>query len=350
MFQQICSIENIKEAYRKTRLGKGKHKISAIDFERSESRNLRQLQKELKKGTYRPRAYHRFYVFEPKRRLIQAPSYRDKIVQHAINNVLHPVLSKRFIKDSYACIVNKGHGRALNQVQNYLQQAHREYGENNYLVKVDIAKFFYTIDHDVTIKILRKHIQCKKTLKLLKVIIRSCPDPKGLPLGNLISQLLANLYLNELDQWAKRKLGVKYYLRYADDILAITKDKESARYIKGRICNYLKKRLNLKPHPRKTRIQPSFIGLDSLGFKVYREKILLNSQAKKRSRRLIRKVLKTKQLKANSISTLNSWLSHVVKSQCLGFLKQVAREFKSLRFYTKNKLPLPLRLRLKIEI
>lgn len=326
----ICSEENLYLAYKKTRQGKNKHKMQAIIFERDMHNNIMKLRQELLDETYEVSGYNKFSVHEPKERIIYAPSYRDKIVQHAINNILSPLYNPCFINTSYACIKGKGVHAGILKITEYLKKA----SPDSYFVKVDIKKFFYSISHSKIKHILTKKIKCKFTLKLLNKIVDSSPTVKGLPLGNLTSQLLANILLNELDQYAKSTLGLKQYIRYSDDVLAITRTKEAAKrallLLKDKLVS-----LELEPNISKTWVFPIKNNIDILGIrfigKTHRllRKSILN--------RLINKIKKFPRLiqenelaihKANEI--LRSWYGHSKYARASYFIEQLLAKFKFL--------------------
>ena len=258
----------------------------------------------------------RFTVYEPKERIIDAPHYRDKIVQLAINNVLKGYYNRLFIHDSYACIDGKGTHLAVDRLSYFLRKSYWQFGDRATIVKVDIRKFFYSIDRKVLKSILRKRIRCDKTLRLICKIIDSADDisPKGLPLGNTLSQICANIYMNELDQYCKRKLGVKYYLRYADDIVIIAESKETAKQLLDEVVLFLRCNLKLEVNENKTKIFPIHQGVNTIGYKIHKTHRLLRSECKKKIRRKARKLkglLSAGTVRPEKVEQiLNSWLGH----------------------------------------
>lgn len=282
MFDKIVAWDNVVDAHRRSLLGKGKFKAGAPKFNQNETVNLRALQKDMAEGTYRPGKYIEFLVKDPKERLIHAPLYRDKIAQHMVNNVLREFYEPKFIFDSYACIRGKGNARALQRIHQFIKQAKWLYGEGAYLCKIDIQKFFYRIDHDVLKGIIATDVPCRHTTALLNAIIDSSPSPVGLPLGNMSSQLLANVTLNKADHYAKRALKCHFYVRYADDIFLILQSKEEAASVMEAMTVFLRDHLRLTAHPRKTYVCPAFRGFNALGFRVYPTHILLSRHNKNR--------------------------------------------------------------------
>lgn len=201
IFKRITDEENIYKSYKQTRLGQSKYKFDAIIFHKDETYNLLKLRESLINETYEFGGYTKFKVYEPKERIIHAPFYKDKIIQIAINNVLKEIYYPCFIYDSYACIDNKGTHKCAKRIQHFMRKAKWQYGTNTYVVKIDMKKFFYSIDRKILKDILLKKIKCKKTIRLLYKIIDSADaiDELGLPLGNTISQIGANIYMNEAD-------------------------------------------------------------------------------------------------------------------------------------------------------
>lgn len=290
VFSDIVSESNFEIAFKNTQRGQGKYKGRAIEFYRNKDFKLNELRHEVLTGNYLPSPYIHFTVTEPKERVIFAPQYRDKIVQHAINNIVSLAFQNRYIFDSYACIVGKGNQRAVLQLQQHLTKAHTSFGENAYLVKIDITKFFYSIDREILKSILRTRLRCVRTVELLSLIINHSPDTQGLPLGNLTSQLLANVYLDVLDQYCKRALKCEFYLRYADDIFIVTRNKQAAQYLLRHLAEYIRERLNLKIHPTKSTISPIRLGTVALGYRVHYNKILLLSKTKVKIKRILNKI------------------------------------------------------------
>lgn len=219
-------------------------------------------------------------------------------------------------------------------------------------MKFDIQKFFYSIDHSIMIKLIRKHVHSKWLVNLLIRIVRGSPTLVGLPLGNLLSQILANLYLNSIDQWAKRKLGIKFYVRYADDIVIMVKDKQTATYVHAKMKEYLYNVLKLTVHPTKTRIQPGRHGLDTLGFKVFSTHTILGGAFKRKTNRTMKNIKASIGLEqtVRIEGRLNSWLAHTVKAKCNHYLEAVANRFAFFKFQLKTRLPGPIKHCVKLVV
>lgn len=327
LIDRITAKENMYDAYKQTLKGDGKYKKEAMLFSLDETYNLTELRQSLIDGTYKFSGYIEFYVYEPKERLIHAPSYRDKIVQLAINNVLKEIYNPTFIYDSYACIENKGTHKCVDQISYFMRKAKWEYGEDAYIIKMDIEKFFYTIDREILKEIIRKKIDCEKTLRIIYEIIDSADeiDYRGLPLGNTLSQLFANVYMNEIDQYAKRNLSLKYYVRYADDTIIIVKDKETANKVLDDLIQYYNSRLKLKMSLDKTKIFPIAQGVNAIGFKIHTTHRLLRNDSKKKikrkSKRFPDSIAEGRMTVEKAEQILNSWLGHAKHGNSHNFIQ-----------------------------
>lgn len=331
LYERIYSFPNLMDAFRKAYKGDARFCNDAISFKDNLVCELESLQQELKERTYVPSGYISFYVYEPKKRHVLAPKFRDKVVQHALNNVLRDTMEPRFIHDSYACIRGKGNRNAVKRLQKFARATYHNYSEP-YVVNVDVKKFFYTIDREVLKRVFRKHIQCEGTLWLMDTIVDSYTDePYGLPLGNLSSQIFANILMNEMDQFVKHRVGVKYYLRYADDAFAIVEGKQSANDLKMVLFWFAKEYLNMDMHPVKSHIYPLSKGIQGLGFTIWPYKI-----------RCLKTTTKTMKVKAKRIPTdiasgkldiyqaesiLNSWENHFSQSNNYNFVKWLLNRY-----------------------
>lgn len=339
MFSQITSPQNFAQAYYQTRTGSPKHRESAIRFSYNETYNLEALRQELVTGSYWPREYFEFQVYEPKQRTIFAPRYRDKIVQHAVHNVLRDFYEPKFIYDSYACIRGKGNQRAVFRIQKHMRAAAINF-DGPWIIKADVQKFFYSIDRGVIKSILRRRVSCPRLLQILDRIIDSSPGGIGLPLGNLTSQLLANVLMNELDHYIKRTLGVKYYVRYADDLVLVVDGKAQAGDVLGCIEAFGRDVLRLTFPARKCFIKPLRGGIATLGYKIDLHKLTLTSKTKSL---FIRRLKNTDALLAagrmtinEAIQSLTSWYSYAGNAQCQRFVRDACERTKHIRF-TKNE-------------
>lgn len=304
LYEQIYDFENLYFAYLKARENK-RYRPDVLEFTANLEENLIQIQNELIWKMYQVGRYREFYVFEPKKRLIMALPFKDRVIQWAIYRVLNPLFDKSFIDHTYACRVGKGTHVAADMLQHRLRQVDRKPGRHYYL-KMDISKYFYRVDHDVAIKILRRRIKDEDVIWLMTKIIKSekmafglplhvepgdCLKEdriyfKGMPIGNLTSQLLANIYLNELDQFCKHELKIKYFIRYMDDFVILHESKEYLHEVKMRIESFLNNDLELHLN-NKTCIRPIDVGLEFVGFRMWpTHRKMKKKSAKKMKRRL----------------------------------------------------------------
>lgn len=356
LFERIVDKDNIYKSYRKSLKGKNKYSNEAMIFSSDETYSLNKLRQSLIGETYQFDDYITFKVYEPKERVVDAPHFKDKIVQLALNNALKGVYYPSFIYDNYACIDNKGTHKCVERIQYFLKKAKWEYGDDAYIIKIDIKKFFYTIDREILKDILKKRIYCEKTLKLLYKIIDSAKllGDLGLPLGNTLSQLCANIYMNEFDQYCKRKLSLHYYIRYVDDAIVIAKDKNEAKRILELMTVFLKEKLNLDINTDKTKIFPINQGVNSIGFKLYATHRLLRDDCKKKIKRKIKampRLIEEKRLTLSKAEQmLNSWLGHAKHGCSYNFIKSLLKKHNYLYMIGKNKLKLTITTKRSVSL
>lgn len=341
LYERIYDTKNLEESYKRTQSGNRKYRKEAIYFAMSKERKLRCLQKELEDRTYRPGSYIEFYVFEPKKRLVHAPHIRDKIVQFSIHTVLQGIYRSVFIKDSYACLEEKGTHEAVHRIQHYMRLAQWKY-EEPYIVKIDVRKFFYSINRDILKTIYRKKIPESEQdfLRILDMIVDSSPEgERGLPLGNVTSQDFANTYLNEVDQFCKRYLGLKWYVRYMDDICIIVKDRETARDVLAKIRTYVKDHLDLELN-EKTHIYPLAQGINTLGFRIHTTHLEVRNSSKAAMKRRIKKIDEKVQsgrlTKKQAQQSVNAWLGHARHSNSYNLAKKIFEKYDYIQIEDKD--------------
>ncbi len=247
--------------------------------------NLIDLHESLKSKTYIHGPYHAFKINDPKPRDIHKASVRDRVVHHLLYQSLAPYFFKRFIADSYSCQDGKGVHRALRSFEIFSRRVSRNHTKQCFVLKCDIKKFFASIDHNILFHILEKYIIDPDILNLLKTIINS--HKPGLSLGNLTSQLLVNIYLNEFDQFVKHVLKAKYYIRYADDFVIFSNNKKDLQTLLMKIRIFLSLNLNLELHPNKVSINTLGSGIDFLGWVHFSRHRVLRTVTK---RRMMKKV------------------------------------------------------------
>lgn len=367
LFGKFTVFDNLFSAYKKARRGKV-YQEYATEFNYTLSSNLLEIQNRLLEESYQFDEYKVFYVYDPKQRLIKAPSFRDRVVHHSLCNIIEPIFDKKFIYDSYACRKEKGTHKAIKRLQKFLRKLSSETAkprekaiiprslesslsqdkpmsrqgriqgrinqDNNkiYALQIDISKYFPSVNHQILFQIIQKKIADPKILNLIEKLLSTSstssehdhlfpPDshfrtklPRGIPLGNLTSQLFANIYLNEVDQFIKHQLKVKYYVRYMDDSVILSKDKKYLYQTKEKIVEFLYDQLYLTAHPKKIKIFPTEKGIDFLGYVIFKDHILLRSsnvkKFRKKYRKLLTKVREGKMSKEKAWQSIQSWIAH----------------------------------------
>ena len=244
-FEKNLTYEKLMEAHIKSRKGKGYRK-EIIEFNLKQEEYIMWLLEQLQTQKYKHGGYTTFYVTEPKLRKIEKSRYIDRIVHRwLVDNFLEPAFVPQFINTSYACLKNKGMHRACLYVQKTMQHCNKTWGEY-YILKMDVAKYFDNINKEILLKIILRKIKDPKIIWLIKEILYSQKREKGLEIGNYTSQMFANIYLNEVDQFIKHKLHIKYYCRYLDDSIVIVKTKKEAKNALKEIQKFLNENLQLE--------------------------------------------------------------------------------------------------------
>ena len=279
LFKKITDIDNIYLAYQKARKGKSwQNTISSFDDDLDE--NIFNIRDELIEKTFTTSPYIEKMIYEPKQRIIyKLPFNPDRVIQHALMNVLEPIWSGLFIHDSYACRTGKGIHAGSQRTMDFIRAA----GSGAYCLKMDIRKFYPSIDHDILFEIVQKKIKCPDTLWLLEDIIYSIPGGKNVPIGNYTSQWLGNLYMNELDQFLKHAMKIRHYIRYCDDFILLHRDKRFLHRAAEEIESFLAERLALTLS--KNDVFPVRQGIDFLGYRHFPNYILVRKSTGKRIKR-----------------------------------------------------------------
>jgi len=343
MYERICAFDNLYAAYLAARKGKRAHPDVAA-FEFNAEAELIQLRDDLLARAYLPGAYRTFAIHEPKRRLISAAPFRDRVVHHALVRVIEPIFERRFIGDSYANRFGKGTHRALERCTQCLRRF-------KYVMPLDVVQFFPSIDQAILRRILARAIPDRDALALIDAILRSgigvlsdvydmvwfpgddasaAFRPRGLPIGNLTSQFWANVYLNELDQFVKRRLGVKGYIRYVDDILVFDDDQRRLRDGHAEMVAFLST-LRLILHQRQPQPRPVGEGIPFLGFTVFPT----HRRLKRRKAVYAWRRLKAKrdQVRVGVMSSgafeasLLAWIAHAQHGDTWGLRRAMFRQF-----------------------
>jgi RNA-directed DNA polymerase len=280
LYELIISMDNLRKADELARKGKKKsYGVRVHDKNRDD--NILKLHESLKNKTFKTSDYHIFKIFEPKEREIyRLPYFPDRIVHHAVMNVLEPIWMSIFTDDTYSCIKGKGIHAAVKKLKRDLKDT----DGTRYCLKLDIKKFYPSIDHDILKTIVRRKIKDNDLLWLLDEIIDSAP---GVPIGNYLSQYFANLYLAYFDHYIKEDLRVKYYYRYADDIVILSNNKEDLHYLLNTIKNYFNDHLNIEVKRNYQVFPIDARGIDFLGYRFYHTHTLLRKSIKKRFARAV---------------------------------------------------------------
>lgn len=262
LFEKTFNMENLYRAYLDARKGK-RSRRSCYLFGVNLGKNLEELREEIHSGTYRPRPYYKFIVYEPKQRVIYAPAFRDVVVQHAVYRVIYGIFDAGFIDQSFACRLGYGTHKASLHVQ----AAMRKYSGELYTLKLDVRKFFYRIDRAILRDLIGRKI---KDARLAEMMMRfaEIEEPVGIPIGNLLSQIYALIYLNPLDHFIKRELKIRDYCRYVDDLVLVGLTRDECLAARARIEEYLKENLHLELS--KSTIQKIRKGVNFCGYRTWR--------------------------------------------------------------------------------
>lgn len=334
LFAQLCRFDNLLSAWRKASRGKrGNPAVAAFEFALED--NLIALQEELRSRSYRPGAYHSFYIKDPKRRLISAAPFRDRVVHHALCNVTEPLFERSFIYDSYANRTGKGNHRALARAQQFA----RRY---RYVLPCDVRQFFPSIDHALLRGILARKLRDERLLWLVDRILESgrgvldneydmvwfpgddllaADRPRGLPIGNLTSQFWANCYLNGFDHFVKRQLCCPGYVRYVDDMLFFADDKATLWRLKAKVLERLAS-LRLAGHESRCQLRPVGEGIPFLGFVVAPRTLRLKRRNavnfSRRHRQRLREMARGGLAPERVTAGVQGWVAHASHGDTLG--------------------------------
>ena len=327
LYPQIYDFGNLYQAFRQARRGGKRKKETVAAFELDLEANLWQLHEELREETYRPGPYHNFTIQERKRRLISAAPFCDRVVHHALCNVIQPIFERRFVFDSYACRVHKGTHRAVDRAQAFARV-------RRYVLQCDIEQFFPSIDHQVLRAMLSRRIADAQTMRLIQLILASgagihsaefqmrwfpgddllaAARPRGLPIGNLTSQHWANVYLDALDHYVKEALRCHYYVRYCDDFLLFHDDKAQLWEWRTSVIGFLST-LRLRLHEERATVFPSRAGITWLGYRVFPHYRRLRRDNVKAFRRRLREMQDAYSRGEMTIeevgASVQSWIAH----------------------------------------
>lgn len=310
LYKQIYSLENLELAHKKAQKGKRKTK-EVLEFNINKDLNLIILHETLKSKSYQISKYKIFTLYDPKERIIFKLPYIDRIVQHAILNIIEKIFVSTFTTDTYNCIKNRGIHKAFYKLKNNL----KDLENTKYCMKLDIKKFYPSINNQILKQLLKKKFKDNNLLELLDHIIDST---EGQPIGNYISQYFANFYLSYFDHWIKQELKVKYYYRYCDDMVLFSNNKEDLHIILNKIKQYLTNNLKLELKSN-YRIFPTILGIDFIGYKFYHTHIKVRKRIKKNFIKMIRTNKNKK-----SINSYLGWLNH---ANCINLKRKYLKDY-----------------------
>jgi len=282
-FDDVISVENLLKAWREFSKGK-RSKQDVIRFELKLEENLFDLHRFLKEENWKPDPYQIFFVRDPKLREIHKASVRDRVLYQAIYRILYPIFDSSFIFHSYSSRKEKGTHLGVKNFSKFSRKISKNWKIVGYSLKCDIRKFFDSINHEILLNLIRKKVSDEKLLKLLEKIIFSFEKTasRGLPLGNVTSQLFSNIYLNELDQFVKKSLKARYYLRYCDDFVILNQSADELKFCLEKVRAFCIENLLLELHPRKIEIRKLHLGIDFLGYVSLSNYTILRTRTKNR--------------------------------------------------------------------
>ena len=324
LYQQICEFENIERAYYLARRGK-RYRAEVLRYTINKQMNILKLRREFMEERYRQGPYKAFYVREPKLRLISALPFYDRVAQHAINNVLEPILDNKFYFHSYACRKNKGMHKASEQLGKWIYEQTYP-GRPLYAIKGDIHHFFASIDHEILKRLLRRTFADAPLLRLLDRIIDSGGENgRGVPVGNLTSQLFANFYLNELDKFVKEQLHAKFYIRYMDDFVILSHDKAELDGYLTEIEKFINNKLRLDFNP-KTCVLNCKNNVNFVGYRTWADHKKLRKSSVRNMRLKIRLFRHGKISKVRLLKAYTSWDGHASHADAWALRRKIQEE------------------------
>ena len=332
-YNNIISTENLFEAWIEFRKGKRK-RPDVQRFERHLEDNLFDLHSKLRNKSYKHGSYQSFYVQDPKQRHIHKASVKDRVVHHLLYNYLYKLFDSTFIYDSYSCRLDKGTHNGIDRLEVFTRKVSKNYTRPCWGLKLDIRKFFASVDHQILLKLLKNKVKDKNIIWLLSEVIESfhTEQGRGMPLGNLTSQVFANIYLNELDQFVKHNLKVRYYIRYADDFIFLSINRIKLVKLINPLEQFLKEKLKLDLHPNKIVVRKLDWGIDFLGYIVLPHYRL--PRAKTRRRIFIK--LKEKISKDTFEQSFQSYLGYLSHANSYSLTLKLRNQIKLHQLNSKN--------------
>lgn len=340
LYERVYAFPNLVRAAQQAQRGK-RHKPNVARFNFHLERELLALRDELQAKTWQPGPYMSFFIYEPKKRLISAAPYRDRVVHHALCNLIEPIFERTFIHASYANRTGKGTHRAVNRFTDFCRK-------NRYVLTCDIRKYFPSIDHDILYERIARKIKDRDVLWLIRRILDSSnpQEPvhtyfpgddlftpferrKGIPIGNLTSQFFANIYLTGFDHFVQRDLGCRNYLRYVDDFVVLSNDKGFLHEVKARMVEYLAT-LRLQLHDKKCQIAPVTQGTSFLGYRIFPTHRLLKRENVRRFQRRVRKMqaqFSREHITVEKVGqSMQSWIAHASHANTYGLRRKLLED------------------------
>lgn len=345
LYSTLCAYENLLGAYQKARQGKTK-KLYVLKFKKDLDKNIKQLQTELIEQIYQPKPLKTFIIRDPKTRKISKSKFRDRVIHHALINVIGEIFEKTFIYDSHANQIGKGTLKAIERFEIFKRKVSKNNTRDCYVLKADIKHYFEEVDHNILISIVQRKVKDEKIIWLIKQILSNNADSlggrttKGMPLGNHTSQFFANLYLNELDQFVKHELKAKYYIRYVDDFVILSYSTKKLQEYMDKINMFLKEELILELHPDKSKILNLNQGIQFLGFKIFpNHKIPRKTNLRKFQSKLkeLKILYKEKQLNREQVvECLEGWMAYAKQGNTYKYRRNLLKNF-NRNFPIRNK-------------
>lgn len=324
-FEEALTFEKFLLAYSRAHLSKAA-RPEVVMFDRRAMLNVYKIYETVRDGRYQPSRYRQFEITDPKPRTIYSLPFTDRVVhQWIVEEFIKPFYIPRFITDSYACVPERGTHKAVDRTAYFMKHMYQKNGDDYYIIKMDISKFFYSIDRDILYGILKRTIAGKRLLELIRKVVYSYDlTQKGIPIGNYTSQYFANIYLNELDQFVKHTLKVRCYVRYMDDFVCFVKDKNEAAAIYTAISGFLQDKLDLALN-RKSRYYPAWMGLDFCGFRLRGGRRLLRQRSKRKARKIAGEFALSGDAETLRRS-LAGWMGHAAHGSSLAFRTKIFYE------------------------
>ena len=309
LFETAFSKSNLYLAYLDARRGK-RSRRACFEFEQNLGRNLEDIYTALQNGTYHPDPYVQFVVTEPKRRVIHAPTFKDVIIQHAIYRTIYHIFNRFFIDQSFACRVGYGTHKAAACARNYM----RLHSGDEYILKMDVRKFFYTINRSVLRKLIEAKIKDQRFVDVM-MMYADMETPLGIPIGNLLSQIYALIYLNPMDHFIKRVLKIRHYVRYVDDFLLIGLSRDKCLDYRNVVINYLRSELGLELS--KSTIAKVRKGINFCGYRMWRTISVIRKYSLFKFKRMVT---------AGKQESINSLLGHAKATNSLNYMLKIIKE------------------------